>query len=169
MPAARDVALQPPFQGVLAEHLHDAPVGGQVAAVGVLREVLAERRLFGDLVHSVEPVRLRLVRPEEPEVVLVQPHDFPRQGAKEAGVTDLGCSWLLDLDAEGAEVRHVQGLAEQPTVGDGVGAHPSIPLRRERPQFRDELASLIEVLLRLVAVQPFFQQLQLSRVGVDVR
>jgi hypothetical protein len=36
VPAAEDVALQPPFQGVLAEHLHDAPVRGQVAAVGVL-------------------------------------------------------------------------------------------------------------------------------------
>jgi hypothetical protein len=44
VPAAQDVALQPPFQGVLAEHLHDAPVGGQVAAVGVLREVLAAKR-----------------------------------------------------------------------------------------------------------------------------
>jgi hypothetical protein len=55
-PAAEEVALQPPFQGVLAEHLHDAPVRGQVAAVGVLREVLAEPRLLGDLVHSVEPV-----------------------------------------------------------------------------------------------------------------
>ena len=42
VPAAQDVALQPPFQGVLAEHLHDAPVWGQVAAVGVLREILAE-------------------------------------------------------------------------------------------------------------------------------
>ena len=34
---------------------------------------------------------------------------------------------------------------------------------------RDEPARLIEVLLRLVAVQPFFQQLQVSWVGVDVR
>ena len=40
VPAAQKVALQPPFDGVLAEHLHDAAFGSEFAAVGVLREVL---------------------------------------------------------------------------------------------------------------------------------
>ena len=54
-------------------------------------------------------------------------------------------------------VRHVEGFSEQSADGDGVGAHPPGPLRRQRAQFRDEPARLVEVLFRFVAAQPFFQ------------
>src|SRR5262249_29688971 len=85
-------------------------------------------RLLGDLIRCIKPVGLRLVRPEEPEVVFVPSHDLPHQDAEEAGVADLGRSRFLNLDAEGAEVRHVQRFLEQSAVGDGVGAHPPAPL-----------------------------------------
>jgi hypothetical protein len=98
------------------------PSGARWPPSASSREGLGEPSLLGNLVHGVEPVGLGLVRPEEPEVVLIQPHDLPHQDAEEASVTDLDCSWFLDLDAESAEVRHVQGLADQPAVGDGVGA-----------------------------------------------
>ena len=76
---------------------------------------------------------------------------------------------FLDLDAEVAEVWHVQGFPEQSAVGYGVGAHPLSALRRQGTQFRDQPALLVEVLLRLVTAQPFFQQLQMGRVGLDIR
>src|SRR5208283_2442281 len=106
------------------EHFHDAPVQGQVAAVGVLGEVLAEPRLLGDLVDGVELVGLRLVRPEKPEVVLVPPHDLPHQDAEEARVTGLGCSWFLDFDAESAEVRD---FLSTPPLATGLALMRRVP------------------------------------------
>ena len=40
--AGEDVAFEPAFEGVLAEHLHDAAVGGEFAAVGVFGEVAVD-------------------------------------------------------------------------------------------------------------------------------
>ncbi|CRK12876.1 hypothetical protein BN1723_009833, partial [Verticillium longisporum] len=52
--AREDVALEPALAGVLREHLHDAALHGEVAAVGVLVKVLAEPDLGRRLVHLAE-------------------------------------------------------------------------------------------------------------------
>ena len=59
------------------------PSGARFAAVGVLREVLAQPRLLGDLVEGLELVGLRLVRPEDAEVLHVQPHDLAQEVAED--------------------------------------------------------------------------------------
>ena len=128
MPAAQQVAFQPAFDGVLAEHLHDAAFGRQIAAVGILREVLCQPHLLGDIVEGLQPVGLRLVRPEDAEVVHVQPHDFAQEIAEGGDVAGQGCAGFLDLDGGVAEVRHVERLAQQTAIGDRVGAHPPVPL-----------------------------------------
>jgi len=38
---------------VLAEHLHDPAFGSQIAAVGVLREILCQPHLLGDIVERL--------------------------------------------------------------------------------------------------------------------
>src|ERR1700690_1582621 len=44
----------------------------------------------------------------------------------------------------------------------GIGAHASLAFGREFGQFRFEAARLVEQFLRLVALQPVFQQLEVS-------
>src|SRR5262245_57713269 len=48
VPAAQNIALQPSFHGVLAEHFHDAAVRGKLAAVGVFRKILAKPNLLAN-------------------------------------------------------------------------------------------------------------------------
>jgi hypothetical protein len=102
---------------MLAEHLHDASVRGQLAVVGVLREGLSneeiehaqadvvnfahgEPDLLTDLVEGLKRVGLRLVRPEDPKIAHVLPHDIAQEGAKGGDVARLGHARFLDLDRE---------------------------------------------------------------------
>ncbi len=147
VPAAQQVTLQPAFDGVLAEHLHDAAVRGQFAAVRVLREILPQPDLLADFVDRLELVRLRLVRAEDAEVVHVQPHDFAQEVAEGGDVAGQGRAGFLDLDGGIAEVGHVQRPAQHPAIGDRVCAHspaalsgpgpstrgPAAPVRRKAP------------------------------------
>ena len=50
--SAEDVALEPPFERMLAEDLHDPPVGGEFAAVRVFGEDLCHPGFFARLVNS---------------------------------------------------------------------------------------------------------------------
>ena len=111
MPAAQNITLQPPFHGVLAEHLHDAAVRGKLAAVGVFREVLAEPDLLADFIDGLELVGLRLVRPEDAEVLHVLPHHFAKEVAEGGDVAGQGRAGFLDFDGGVAEIRHLQWLA----------------------------------------------------------
>ena len=47
VPAGEQVAFEHAFHGVLAEHLDDAAIGRQLAAVGVFGEVLVDPELLG--------------------------------------------------------------------------------------------------------------------------
>ena len=68
VPAAQQVTLEPALDGVLAEHLHDPPVWGELTAVRVLGKILPQPDLLADFVDRRELVRLRLVRAEDAEV-----------------------------------------------------------------------------------------------------
>ena len=69
VPAAQNVAFKPPFHCMLAEHLHDAAVRGEIAAVGILREIFRQPYFLGDVEERLQPVGLRLVGPEYAEVL----------------------------------------------------------------------------------------------------
>ena len=66
--AGEDVAFEPAFEGVLGEHLHDAAVGGELGAVGVLGEDVGQPGLVGGLVDAVELVGGGFVGAEDAEV-----------------------------------------------------------------------------------------------------
>ena len=112
MPAAQQVALQPSFDGVLAEHLHDPAFGSELAAVGVLGEILRQPHFLGDVVERLQPVGLRLVRPEDAEVLHVQPRDFAQEIAEGGNIARQGRPRFLDLDGGVAEVGHVERPAQ---------------------------------------------------------
>ena len=64
-----------------------------------------------------------------------------------------------------AEVRHAQVAQQHAAVGVGIGAHASLALGRQFGQFRLQAALLVEELLRPVAPQPVFQQLEVFGMG----
>jgi hypothetical protein len=98
VPAGEQVALEPALERVLGEHLEHAAVGRQLAAVGVLGQVLLEPELLGRLVERVELVRAVLVRPEHAEALHVLAHDVAQEAAQRArvlgvGLAGAGTSW----------------------------------------------------------------------------
>src|SRR5213075_3070810 len=66
------------------------------------------------------------------------------------------------------KVRHVQVAEPQSTVGLRVGPHPPLARGREPGQLRTQLPAGIEELIGAVAPQPFFEQLQMHRVGAHL-
>jgi hypothetical protein len=75
MATRQHVALEPTFDRVLREHLHDPTRERQVASVLVLGQVVAQPHLLACLVHLAELVWLGLVGAEETEVLGVLRHD----------------------------------------------------------------------------------------------
>src|SRR5262249_39989554 len=110
MPAAQKVPLEPPFHGMLAEHLHDATVRSKVATVRVFREVLAEPNLLGDFVDGLELVGFRLVWPKNSEILHVPPRDFAEKGPEGRDVAGQGRAGFLDFNGSLAKIGHLQGL-----------------------------------------------------------
>src|SRR6202035_775593 len=47
----------------------------------------------------------------------------------------------------------------------GICAHPSIPLRRKRSKLWDQRATVVEQLLGLVALHPFFEEPKMIGLG----
>ena len=69
VPAGEQVAFEPAFAQMLAQHLHDAAVDAEID-VDVLD--LGHPLLAGDFVDGLQPVRRGLVRAEEPEILPVR-------------------------------------------------------------------------------------------------
>ena len=65
MPAGQQIALEPALALMLAEHLHDPPVGRQVI---VPRLGFGHPGAIGDLERVLPAVRVVLVRAEKPKV-----------------------------------------------------------------------------------------------------
>ena len=72
------IALEPAEQRVLREHLHDAPVARQLAAVGILGEHVCHPDLLARFVHGLQPVGRRLVRTKDAEAGRIVLHDVAK-------------------------------------------------------------------------------------------
>jgi hypothetical protein len=168
VPAGQQVALQPSFDCVLAEHLHNAAFGSEVSAVGILGEILCQPDLFGDVVERFQPVGLRLIRAEDAEVPHVQPRDFACKVSESGNVAGQGRALFLDFDGAVAEVGHIQRPAQQPAIGDRVGAHPPVSRGGQGLQLGEQASFIVEERLRPVTAQPIFQQLQVAGICRDV-
>ena len=83
MAAGENVGFEPAFEGVLAEHLHDAAEKVELAAVGVFRFVLGEPCFFGCGVDAVRLIGGGLVRAEDAEVGHIAPHDVAQENGRE--------------------------------------------------------------------------------------
>src|SRR6476660_7358719 len=84
--SSEKVAFMPTFQGVLGEHFEDAAVGGQLAAVSVLRKIISQPKFLADLVDCIELVRGVFVRPKDAKGFRVQAHHIAQKSAEGPGV-----------------------------------------------------------------------------------
>lgn len=133
MAPRQQVALEPPLTLVFAEHLDDAAGPGQVVVV-IDRPQRGVPLLVRDLEDGVETVGGGLVGAEDPEVLRVGRDHIAQPGAENAGGLADGPSRSRDIDGVVAEVRENQVAAQEAAVRHGVGTHPRISLRRERPR-----------------------------------
>ena len=80
------IALEPAEQRVLRQHLHDAAVARELAAVGVLRQHVGHPGLLAHLVDRLQPVGGGLVRAEDAEARRVVAHHVAQELAERLGV-----------------------------------------------------------------------------------
>jgi len=126
--AGQQVALEPTFDGVFAEHLHDAAFGSEIAAVGVLREVRCEPHLLGDVLERLQSVRLRLVRAEDAEVPMfsrvTSRRKLPRVGTLPARVAP----GFSTLTAQSRKSGMSNGLRNRPPLAIGFALMRRVPV-----------------------------------------
>ena len=166
MAPGEDVAFEPAFEGVLAQHLHDAALGGEVTAVGVLGQGCGHPGLaVAALVDYLQLVRGCLIRSEDAEGGHVVLHDVAQEVREGVGGGEQGGPGLLDLDRIPCKVRHLERAAEFAPVGMGICRDAAVSLWGHLFEFREQRAVLVEELLRPIAAQPSFNQLQVRRFG----
>jgi len=153
VPSGEQVALQPALAGVLAQDLHHPAMGVEVL---VDREYVGVPGLAGRLVHRLQPVRLGLVGPDDPEVAVVGvgADDVAQPRAERSRRLRAGCAGRLDRNAVRPEVRQLQVARGAAAVGVRVGAEPPVVPRQPVHDLRTWPAVLIEELLRSIAAQP---------------
>jgi hypothetical protein len=86
--------------------------------------------------------------------------DIAQEDAKLVGVGGRDATRRRNLHRIVAKVRHDQVAQQQTAVGVGIGAHAPLALGGQLGQLRSQSALPIEQLLRPVALEPVFQQLQ---------
>src|SRR5208282_2038550 len=144
VPATQDITLQPPFDGMLAQHLHHASIRRELAAVSVLWEILCQPDLLGDLVNSFESVGLGFIWPEDAKAVHVPPHHFPQEIAERRDVPGQSCAGFFDFDRRVPKIGELQGLANKTAISDRVCTHPPISRGSQSLQLGDQAAFTIE-------------------------
>jgi len=166
VPAGQQVSLQPALAEVFGENLHDPPVGGEVLVTGSGGRHPGP---VGDLEGGTEPIGGDLVRAEEPEGLWVRGDDIADPVAERAGGAGDRRTGARHVDRVVAEVGQHQITQHLPAVGDRVGAHPAVALRRQLQQLGDRRPGRVEELLRAVAAQPALQLGQVLRVLPHLR
>ena len=168
VPAGEQVALEPPEQRVLRQHLHDPAIGRELAAVGVLRKHVGHPRLLARLVDGLQPVGGRLVGPDA-EARHVQLHDVAQELAERPRVFALHGAARRDVNRILAEVRQLQVLAQEAAVGVRVGAHAAGAARRELLQLQSRRPFWSNSSSRPIAAHPVLEQFEVGGVLPHVR
>ena len=159
------IPLEPAEQGVLGQHLHDAAIARELAAVGVLRQQVGHPGLLAHLVDGLEPVRGGLVRAEDAEA------SSCCSASRRAGTRRAAwCSRAAPCHAQAPRRRSARksgslsSLRSSPPLACGLALMRRRPLGRQRLELGHERSARIEQLLGPVAAHPVFEDLQVRRV-----
>ena len=136
---------------------------GDVVVVGYRR---ADKAAILDLEDGAEPVRVDLVRAEEPEVSLpgVPGEGVAQHLAQLAGRLVELSGGLLDFQRVAAEVGQVEVFEDPAAVDVWARAHATVASRGERGQLGDQATLLVEELFGVVGAHPLLQHRELLRV-----
>ena len=162
------VALQPPFALMLAEHRVQHASGGREELI-----VLDRSRVpltVGDFEHGAQQIRDGLIGTEDAEValILIQRFHVTQELAQHERVLAVNRTGRRDRDRVVVEIRHAQVAQQHTAVGVRIGAHPPVALGRQFRQFRPEAASRVEQFFRPVALHPALELLDvIGMLGID--
>ena len=140
MASGEQISFEPALAQMLAQHLHDAAVG---AEIDVDRFDLGHPFLAGDFVDGFQPVGCRLVRSEQPEILLVEIelHHVAQKFSENPRRFRLDAARLRTRHGIVVEVRHRQRHQQFAAIGVRIGAHAAMAGRRERGELLAELAA----------------------------
>jgi hypothetical protein len=156
VPASEQVPLQPTLAGVFTEDLEHPAVRREVLVSG---PPFRQPSLPGRLVDRVQPVRLGLVRTEQPEIVEVgvQPEGIPQVRREHLRRLTVLRTRTLHRYGVLLDRRQFQITRQHAAVGVRTRAHPQLRPGGQLEQPLDRPASLVEQLFRPVAAQPGLQ------------
>ena len=144
--AGQQIAFQPAFAEMLAQHFHDA---ARLAEIGVVRDGVRHPFLAGNFENSLKPVRGGLVGPEQTEVLgsEIEFHHVAQERAQYPRRLRPSAAGLGNRHRIGVKMRHRKRLQQLAAIGVRVEAHAAMAGRRERGEFLAELAAFVEQFL----------------------
>ena len=136
MAPGEQVAFEPALAHVLAQHFHDAAVGGDVIVVG---QDLGRGGPVGHFEHRAQAIGGGFVRTEDAEIVRRRHSASSRRAASlpaRAWLRRPRCrAW--ERPRVVAEIGQTQILQQQTAVGVRIGSHAARALGRQLGQFRE--------------------------------
>ena len=165
--SGEQIAFEPAFALMLAEHFHDAAGGGEEGVVDLgFRFPLAA----GGFEDGAEAVGEGFVGAEEAEIflIVVEFDDVAEEFSEDEGVGGLNGAGGRNGDGVILEIGHTEVAEEEAAVGVGVGAHAAIAFGGEVGEFGFEFAVVVEEFEWFVALEPLFELCEVSRIGSGV-
>ena len=143
--------LSHPFQADAAAGAQFEPDFDQLDAGELVKQLTFARSNKPDFpagfVDRLQPVGLRLVRPEDAEVAHVQPHDFPEEVAEGGDVPPRVAPSFLTATAELRKSGRSRALRSKPPFAIGMALIRRHPLGGKVLQLRNQLPLLVEEFL----------------------
>ena len=159
VPSREQIALEPAFALMLAQHLHDSALAGEELVVILHPHVPLA---IGGLEHGAQTIGEGFVRTEDPEVSLfrVKLNHVTKEDAELVRVGRRHRTRRRYAHRIIPKVRHIQVAQQGAAVGVGIGAHAPLSPRSEFGQLRLQATAFLEKLLRPIALHPAFQHLE---------
>ena len=156
MPSGEQIAFEPTFTLMLAEHFHDPSVGGKKL---IIRFRPGFPLAVGDLKNSIQAVGKRLVGTKNPEIalLLIKVDHLAQEFSQNMGVGGLGGSGRGHIHRKISKIGHNQVAQQQPAIGVRISAHPPVAFRCKLGQFGQETALFDRRVLRVDSFSSSFQ------------
>ena len=156
VPAGQQIAFEPAFALVFAQHFHDATVQGEEFVVIL---VACVPLTLGHLEDRVQAIGKCFVGAKDAEIALL-PVEFghvAQEHAQYMRVGRLHGAWRRHVHRVVRKSGMMRSRSSSAPVGVGIRAHAAFAFGREFGQFRFQSALLVEKLLRPVAAHPLFK------------
>ena len=161
MTAGKQIALQPAFAHMLGQHgVHDTAVCCQMIIRIIVSGVPVTVLYVED---GVQTVGIGFIGSEDTEIpcVLIEDKDIPDEFAELGHILAVCFPVFCNRESVIPEIRKSQIAEQKSAVSVRIAADPCVSLRGEFFEFRDQAAVFIEQLFRMIALEPFYQNVQM--------